>query len=151
MNTRFRTAKPLEKNTFVLVTNQQQIEGVSKKLLPLKTGPYLIVDKPTATTYILKDNNKEQITIHRNHIVPYYPKEKHIKLELQNYLLTKEKPTLKQPETSTHIQKDVHNPDTKHTHQYNLRKRKVTLQKQKCKIIIIIVLIISNYIILLNI
>ena len=110
--------KPLEKNTFVLVTNQQQIEGVSKKLLPLKTGPYLIVDKPTATTYILKDNNKEQITIHRNHIVPYYPKEKHIKLELQNYLLTKEIPTLKQPETSTHIQKDVHNPDTKHTHQY---------------------------------
>ena len=128
MNTRFRTAKPLEKNTFVLVTNQQQIEGVSKKLLPLKTGPYLIVDKPTATTYILKDNNKEQITMHRNHIVPYYPKDRHIKLELQNYLLTKEIPTLKQPETSTHIQKDVHNPDTKHTHQYNLRKRKVTLQ-----------------------
>ena len=74
MNTRFRTAKPLVKNTFVLVTKQQQIEGVSKKLLPLKTGPYLIVDKPTETTYILKDNNKQQITIHRNHIVPYYPK-----------------------------------------------------------------------------
>ena len=30
MNTRFRTAKPLEKNNFVLVTNKQQIEGVSK-------------------------------------------------------------------------------------------------------------------------
>ena len=72
MNLRFRTAKPLDKNTFVLVTNQQQIDGVSKKLLPLKTGPYLIIDKPTETTYILKDNNKEQITIHRNHIVPYY-------------------------------------------------------------------------------
>ena len=128
MNIRFRTAKPLEENTFVLVTNQQQIEGVSKKLLPLKTGPYLIIDKPTETTYILKNNNKEQITIHRNHIVPYYPKEKHIKLELQNYLLTKEIPTLKQPNTLTYIQKDIHNPDTKHIHQYNLRKRKVTLQ-----------------------
>ena len=45
-----------------------------KKLLPLKTGPYLIIDEPTETTYVLKDNNKEQITIHRNHIVPYYPK-----------------------------------------------------------------------------
>ena len=128
MNIRFRTAKPLVKKTFVLVTNQQQIEGVSKKLLPLKTGPYLIINKPTETTYILKDNKKEQITIHRNHIVPYYPKEKHIKLELQNYLLTKEIPTLKQPNTSTYIQKDIHNPDTKHTHQYNLRKMKVTLQ-----------------------
>ena len=69
MNLRIRTAKPLEKNTFVLVTNQQQVDGVSKKLLPLKTGPYLIIDNPTETTYILKDNNKEQITIHTNHIV----------------------------------------------------------------------------------
>ena len=39
MNLRFRTAKPLEKNTFVFVTNQQQVDGVFKKLLPLKTGP----------------------------------------------------------------------------------------------------------------
>ena len=70
MNLRLRTAKPLEKNTFVLVTNHQQIDGVSKKLLSLKTGPYLIIDKPTETTYILKNNNKEYITIHRNHIVP---------------------------------------------------------------------------------
>ena len=30
MNLRFRTAKPLERNTFVLVTNQQQVDGVSK-------------------------------------------------------------------------------------------------------------------------
>ena len=37
MNLRFRTAKPLEKNNFVLITNQQQIDGVSKKLLPLPT------------------------------------------------------------------------------------------------------------------
>ena len=58
-NLRFRTAKPLEKNTFVLITNQQQIDGVSKKLLPLKTRLYLTIDKPTETTYILKDNNKE--------------------------------------------------------------------------------------------
>ena len=97
MNLRFRKAKPLEKNTFVLTTKQQQIDGVSKNLLPLKTGPYLIIDKPTETTYILKDYNKAQITIHRNHIMPYYPKEKHIKLELQNYLITENVPTLKQP------------------------------------------------------
>ena len=75
MNIRFRTAKPSDKNTFVLLTNQQ-VDGVSKKLLPLKTGPYLKIDQPTKTTYILKDNNKENITIHRNHIVPYYPEEK---------------------------------------------------------------------------
>ena len=132
MNLRFRTAKPLEKNTFVLVTNQQQVDGVSKKLLPLKTGPYLIIDKPTETTYILKDNNKEQITIHRNHIVPYYPKEKHIKLELQNYLLTNKIPTLKQPNVATgttETKPNLKQSDKEHTHQYNLRKRKITLLK----------------------
>ena len=132
MNLRFRTAKPLEKNTFVLVTNQQQVDGVSKKLLPLKTGPYLIIDKPTETTYILKDNNKEQITIQRNHIVPYYQKEKHIKLELKNYLLTNEIPTLKQPNVATGttaIKPKLKQSDKEDTQQYNLRKRKITLLK----------------------
>ena len=135
LNLRFRTAKPLEKNTFVLVTTQQQIYGVSKKLLPLKTGPYLIIDKPRETTYILKDNNKEQITNHRNHIVPYYPKEKHIKLELQNYLLTKEFPTLKQPNVTTDNKISIKQSDTEHTHQFNLRKRKITLYQTTTKII----------------
>ena len=130
MNLRFRTAKPLEKNTFVLITNQQEIDGVSKKLLPLKTGPYLIIDKPTETTYILKDNNKEYITIHRNHIVPYYPKERHIKLELQNYLLTNEIPILKQPNiqtTSKTAKKHITPEEIKQNHNYNLRKKKITI------------------------
>ena len=127
MNLRFRTAKRLEKNTFVPVTNQQQVDGVSKKLLPLKTGSYLIIDKPTETTNILLDNNKEQITIHRNHIVPYYPKEKHIKLELQNYLVTNEIPTPKQPNVATGTpgtEPNLKQSDKEDKHQYNLRKEK---------------------------
>ena len=127
MNLRFRTAKPLEKNTFVLVKNHQQIDGVSNKLLPLKTGPYLFIDKPTETTYILKNNKKEYITIHRNHIVPYYPKEKHIKLELQNYLLTNEIPIIKQPTIQTSHKKHIAQNDIQQTHSYNLRKKKILL------------------------
>ena len=126
-NLRFRTAKPLAKNSFVLVTNQQQFDGVSKKLLPLKTGPYLIIDKPTETTYILKDNNKQQITIHRKHIVSYYPKEIHIKFELQNYLLTENVPTLKQHKITTKRDSEIHHPEKERTHQHNLRKKKITL------------------------
>ena len=34
MNTRFCTAKQLQNHTFVLLTNQQQIDGVSKNLYP---------------------------------------------------------------------------------------------------------------------
>ena len=123
----FRTAKSLEKNTFVLITNQQQIDGVSKKLLPLKTGTYLIIDKPTETTYILKYSNKEYITIHRNHIVPYYQRERHIKLELQNYLLTNEIPILKQPNIQISAKKHITQDEIKQTHNYNLRKKKITL------------------------
>ena len=106
MNLRFRTAKPLEKNTFVLVTNHQQIDGVSNKLLPLKTGPYLIIDIPTEI---------------------YYPKEKHIKLELQNYLLTNEIPILKQPTIQTSNKKHIAQNDIQQTHSYNLRKKKILL------------------------
>ena len=98
-----------------------------KKLLPLKTGLYLIIDKPTETTYILKDNNKEYITIHRNHIVPYYPKERHIKLELQNYLLTNEIPILKQPTTQKSNKKDIAQDEIQQTHNYNLRRKKIQL------------------------
>ena len=129
MNRRFRTAKPLERNTFVLVINQQQVDGVSKKLLPLKTGPHLITDEPTETTYNLKDNNNEHITIHRNHIVPYYPKEQHIKLELQNYLLTNEIPTHKQPNRTYKRILKIEKPNyTNSENHYNLRNRKVQLR-----------------------
>ena len=99
-----------------------------KKTVTFKNRtPYLIIDKPTETTYILKDNNKEQITIHRNHIVPYYPKEKHIKLELQNYLLTENVPTIKQLKKTTKRESELRHPEKDQTHQYNLRRKKITL------------------------
>ena len=128
MNTRFRTAKSLPIRTFVLLTNQQQIDGVSKKLIPLKTGSYLIIEKPTETTYILQDKDKEKTTIHRNHAVPCYPKEKNIKKELNNYLFDKTVPTLKQPE-KTIIKKNRMNltletEKLEENSPYNLRKRK---------------------------
>ena len=132
MNLRFRTAKPLKKNTFVLLTNQQQIGAVSKTLLPLKTGPYIIIDKPTETTYILRDENEEHITIHRNQVVPYYPKERQLKLELQKNLLSEEIPTLKQPNTSDKQKPEIQpaentNNKTDNKLSYNLRKRKMKL------------------------
>ena len=138
MNTRFRTTKPLQNHTFVLLTNQQQIEGVLKKLLPLKTGPYLIIEKPTDTTYILQDQNKDRMTIRRNHVDTYYPKVKHIKEELQNCLLDNHVPMLKQPnktiikntETKNKlIDQNLETKNSKNTTTFNLRKRSVKIQK----------------------
>ena len=64
MNKRFRTAKPLPIRTFVLLTNQQQIDGVSKKLIPQKTGPYLILKNQLIqhTYYKTKIKKKLQST-----------------------------------------------------------------------------------------
>ena len=50
-------------------------------------------------------------------------------LELQNYLLTNEIPTLKQPNITTTTNSNIKQSDNEHTHQYNLRKRKITLLK----------------------
>ena len=99
-----------------------------KKSLPLKTGPYLIIDKATETTYMLKDNNNEYITIHRNQIVPYYLKEKHIKLELRNYRLSDEIPTLKQPNIPNKRKPELQQTENHDiVHNYNRRKRKIKL------------------------
>ena len=66
-----------------------------------KTGPYLIIDKPTERTYILQDSVKERITILRNHIVSYYRKEK-IKDEIQNYITKDENEFRKRKQKNTY-------------------------------------------------
>ena len=60
MNTRLRTANLLQTHTFELLSNQQQIDGVSIKLTPLKTGPYLIAAKPTDTTDLVQGQKKRK-------------------------------------------------------------------------------------------
>ena len=67
-------------------------------------------------------------------MVPYYPKEKHIKEELNNYSFDKNVPTLKQPE-KTRIKKnrmDLTSETEKleENSPYNFRKRKVKINSQ---------------------
>ena len=65
----------LKIGTFVLVPNFQTQKGNSKKLQPLRKGPYQIIAKPTEVTYKLIDTTKKKIVQHRNNLLPYYPKE----------------------------------------------------------------------------
>ena len=51
----------------------KKVDGLLKKLLTLKTEPYLIVDKPIETSNVFQDKNKEKTVIH-GYIVPFYPK-----------------------------------------------------------------------------
>ena len=65
----------LKTGTFVLKLNFNTQKGISKKLQPLRKGPYQIIDKPTEVTYKLTDSSKKEVIQHRNNILPYYPKE----------------------------------------------------------------------------
>ena len=82
INSRFMPATDLKNGTFVLIPNFNTQKGISKKLQPLRKGPYQIIDKPsevtyklTEVTYKLTDLDKKEIAQHRNNLLPYYPKE----------------------------------------------------------------------------
>ena len=59
----------------MLIFNFTKQKRISKKLQPLRNGPYQIIDKPTDITYKLTDTSKKEIAQHRNNILPYYPEE----------------------------------------------------------------------------
>ena len=71
INRRFGTAQPRKINTYDLVVNKTTEIGVSRKIQPLKVGPYKTKDTPTLVTYKLDEFFGKQITPHRSNIVPY--------------------------------------------------------------------------------
>ena len=73
INSRFTPATDLKIGTFVSIPNFNAQKGISKKLQPLRKGPYQIIAKPTDVTYKLTYSNKKEIVQHRNNLLPYYP------------------------------------------------------------------------------
>ena len=54
-------ATDLKIGTFNLIPNFNTQKGNSKKLQPLRKGPYHIIAKPTEVTYKLTDSTKEKL------------------------------------------------------------------------------------------
>ena len=75
ITSRFTTATVLKIGTFVLIPNFTTQKGISKKLQPLRKGPYQIIDKPTDVTYKLTDSSKKENVLHRKNLWTYYKKE----------------------------------------------------------------------------
>ena len=88
INQRFTPATDLKIGTFVLVPKFQTQKGISKKLQPLRKGPYQIIAKPTEVTYKLIDTTKKEIVQHRNNLLPFYPKEYALRELTQLYSFT---------------------------------------------------------------
>ena len=85
---RFTPATDLKIGTFVLIQNFTTQKGISKKLQPLRKGPYQIIDKPTDVTYKLTHSSEKKIVQHLNNFLTYYPKEKALRELTQLFSFT---------------------------------------------------------------
>ena len=85
---RFNPAAILKIGTYVLIPNFTTQKGISKKLQPLRKGPYQTIDELTDVTYKLTDLNKKEIVQQRNNLLRYYPKECALRELTQLYSFT---------------------------------------------------------------
>ena len=81
-------ATDLKIGTFVLIPNFNTQKGISKKLQPLRKGPYQIIDKPTEVTYKVTDSIKKEIIQQGNNLLPYYRKKYALREITQLYSFT---------------------------------------------------------------
>ena len=109
INSRFTPASDLKIGTFFLIPNFNT-KGISKKLQPLRKGPYQIIAKPTDVTYKITDSDQKEIVQHPNNLLPYYPKEYALRELTQLYSFTGLKAIQNHPhlENERKEQNDIH-------------------------------------------
>ena len=83
-NKTYHNPRPLDIGTFVLKRNFLHVH-FSDKLKPLRIGPLKIINKISDITYEIVNQDGYTSHIHRNHLIPYYPKEPIIFPFLQKY------------------------------------------------------------------
>ena len=82
----YHEGKPLPIGTFVLERNFTHVVHFSDKLKPLRIGPYKILDRLSDVTYELLAQDGSTIHVHRNHLIPYYPKAPLLYLHLRSFM-----------------------------------------------------------------
>ena len=83
-NKTYHNPRSLDIGTFVLKRNVLHVHFLDK-LKPLRIGPFKIINKSSDITYEIVNQDGYTSHIHRNHLVPYYPKEPIIFPLLQQY------------------------------------------------------------------
>ena len=81
----YHEGKPLPLGTFVLKRIFTHVH-FSDKLKPLRIGPYKIIERLSDVTYELLSQDGSTIHVHRNHLIPYYPKEPLLHPHLRNFM-----------------------------------------------------------------
>ena len=85
---RFRLGQHLEIGQKVLYENHRQDLSKSQKLQQRRLGPFTVTKRVTNTTYQIQDDKDPTIlkTVHRNHLVEYYPKEETLPPMIEEYV-----------------------------------------------------------------
>ena len=126
INSRFMPTTNFKIGTFVFIPNFNTQKGISKKLQPLRKGPYQIIAKPIEETYKLTDSTKKEIVEHRNNLLPNYPKEYALRELTQLYSFT----GLKIIQNHTHTEKEINVHDDIH-HKQNHKQNTKTPDPKK--------------------
>ena len=88
INSRLTPATNIKIGTYGLIPNFTTQKRFSKKIQPLRKGPYQIVDKYTDVIDKLTDLNRKEIFQHRNNLSHFYPKEYALRELTQLYSFT---------------------------------------------------------------
>ena len=85
---RFKLGHPLEVGQKVLYENHKQDLTRSQKLQKRFLGPFTVTKRITNTTYQIQDDKDPTVvkTVHRNHLVEYYPKEGSLPALIEQYV-----------------------------------------------------------------
>ena len=126
IKSRFTPATDLKIGIFILLPDFSTQKGISKKLQPLRKGPYQIIAKPTDVTYKLTEPTKKEIVQHRNNLLPYYPKEYALRELTQLYSFT----GLKVIQNHPHTEKEI---DDQHNVHHEKQKQKQTTTQNNTK------------------
>ena len=85
---RFKQGQHLEIGQKVLYENHRQDLSRNQKLQQRRLGPFTVTKRVTNTTYQIQDDKDPTIlkTVHRNHLVEYYPKEESLPPMIEEYV-----------------------------------------------------------------
>ena len=85
---RFKLGHHLEIGQKILYENHKQDLTRSQKLQQRRLGPFTVTKRITNTTYQIQDDKEPTIikTVHRNHLVEYYPKEGSLPAMIEEYV-----------------------------------------------------------------
>ena len=85
---RFKLGQHLEIGQKVLYKNHRQDLSKSQKLQHRRLGPFTVIKRVTNTTYQIQDDKDPTVlkTVHRNHLVEYYPKEETLLPMIEEYV-----------------------------------------------------------------